>query len=679
MPRIDVNGRSSGTGEPNNLDKMWRDLLAHPTKAKEDLFLRRYGTSIPHSELFKTGQRLIEDEIRKAIKRPSSSSSGAAAANLAGMMGTFRRVGGQVGNELYNALGIIQRRGGVLPMGGPAGRGRGPGGRFLPDAGPRQQDRDTDHVIKDLDSIAADLRFVRSAARASMSGGIGPGRGGTRLLGGTGGGGGGGYGLPMGLGGGGGFGGGGGGRPSIGMGVPPFYGAGRSLGTPSMLGKIAAGVAFATDLPMLGSQLYDFASKTSAARPFMDLKLGAYNLTRAAGGGSAAAGGMTSMLAGPGGGLASLGVDPATRLRLLQAYGVTPGTAGNALGIVSGISRASRQSVAFAGMGEDTVARLAGQGVGLGMAPNTGAGVQQFLTQFSGVMATAVAAGVNRAPVLQSMQGSMSSLAAAGGASINAGAISDIYGRTIGSGSAMGRSGAAAASLISGATSFSNQAGRSPLASTAFYMAARANGGLGSSAAIQKFTGMSDDQMKVPANALAVQDIMTLWNNPNTRMLALQPLAALTAGNPSIGLGVAMKGGSLLSGGATGNLGAAIGRVSASNLLGQPNMSAMYAYASGKATAPGAATGVMATDVLGANYQQLDKAMQGSMGTFDLLTKSVSEAIGSFNELANLTAQGIERLTGLPVIGSNGLPVGGSTITPMGMSNMMSRLPGLAP
>lgn len=145
------------------------------------------------------------------------------------------------------------------------------------------------------------------------------------------------------------------------------------------------------------------------------------------------------------------GITPERFTDIMGAYGIAPRSGEAARGIATELQRTVVSGRAFAGLDMNTGAGLARQGVSLGLAPNNAQGVQNYLDSgFADVMSTAVARGMDRAQILESMRGSLDMMARGGAAGISAGGLSDLYQTMMQSGTPAGRTGEAAASFAQG-------------------------------------------------------------------------------------------------------------------------------------------------------------------------------------------------------------------------------------
>lgn len=563
MPKIDITGGPSNNGRSNDLDSQLRALLKSPSAAKEAEFLRHYGDRVPHSKLFNTGvhlsgERELQQLMRTFIRRATANTGAGYSRSFANSIGAFKRVGGYVPPELYSALGVLQRRGGVISNTGGGSGGVGSVTRDL-------------HEIVRLQKMSADA-LQRAAAALSPGGSVGgpgtihvgpggaAGRGGMpaiyrgggglpmvmsssrawRFVGGPPGGGGGGGGpidaeftnanfpqlpppgrryrpLPSAgsgmRGGGGGGGGSGSGFYTMpgGSGLPALYqhpgmvtaanvgpraGAGGGFNPLRALGYIGAAVG-AVRLAVDSPMLESqgFNLLSGATNSRPYMDLKSSAYNLARAGGNNPIASLANVMGPPGGGqFKELGMGPQDVMRALSSYGVVPGSAEGFANIPLALRRGSL-SPGFAGMNPDILTRLANQSTSLGITTNTGAGVQQTTANFSGILTQAVRQGVDRSRLVDSMQSSLESMAKSGGP-INMGAVSDIYSRLQGSNFPGARTGASAAGIVGGLSNFTGQFGKGAIETTGMTMAIRENGGLGSMGKVQQFLGLSDSEFK---------------------------------------------------------------------------------------------------------------------------------------------------------------------------------------
>lgn len=674
MPKISITGQrgKKGAAVGSDLEQLFLKMLERPSESNERRFFTRYSSLVPNSEwasrdFRQAGQGHVEARLMQAVRAASTRRPSSAQTNsIAQMMRLFSRYGGEMTPAMEVSLRrLASRSAGKDPltsiaantkreadsmdairraMGYEGGsRGRGFVGAYpVPALRPRSG-------LPVPYQAGAYPGFHEAQVRRAM--GYEGGRG---LMGG--------HGPPDG-------GGGGGGRA-----LGPLGGSFPGFGPPGLnLFRIVSGILAAPTVASLiassiNTQGRFFSAVTEPARPYMSIRSSAFAAGRAGGFSGRElqeALGVRGELGAGNGDVPSwmlkLGMTPADLFQSLERFGIAPTSVAGAMGAAQAL-RIGALSPAFAGMAPGTAEGIAGQGVGLGMSPNTGAGIQRYLTQFAPVMERAVAGAMDRSRLINSMEGSLETLAKGGayGASIKD--ISDIFEKLQSSSLMSGRTGEAAASLIQGASNFTAGAGRAPLPTMSFLMAMKAKGGLGSEDAVQKSLGLSDKEFaelkSKPDSALALQDVISLWKNPATQPLALQPLGALIAGKPNISLGVALSQSRKMSGG-----NAALGRQAAANQLGRP-LAEVYGYETG--TVSNAATGTLGflketegyltrdkrrpagleTDVFAANVEEFQTNLNGAANSFALLTQPVDATRMLFVELNkalsgfNTTVQG---------------------------------------
>lgn len=179
-------------------------------------------------------------------------------------------------------------------------------------------------------------------------------------------------------------------------------------------GGIGAGVMAAEELAFAPQILGNAEGRAVAsAAPAYNLRMGAAGMGRAGGfAGSRLENALAPGLMPPDW-MARTGMGPGEAMQLLQGFGITPGTSSQAEGITRGLGN-MRLMPGLAGMSNASLSGSAGQAARLGMIQPLERDINTYSTQLSDIMTRAVAAGMDRASVLQSIDASVAASARGG-------------------------------------------------------------------------------------------------------------------------------------------------------------------------------------------------------------------------------------------------------------------------
>lgn len=263
----------------------------------------------------------------------------------------------------------------------------------------------------------------------------------------------------------------------------------------------------------------------SSAAPAIDMQRSTYALARANGGftGSSLYNSFSPSNRVASAWMNALGTTPQDAAGSLSAFGGVPGGF-NPMGLARSLSTFGA-SPAFAAMAPGTVEATARQGVGIGATASSNAGVDSYLMKFAPLLEMAMAKGMDQSKLMESVQGSMDTLARAGSVGgIDTSALLDLTARLAQTGTPGGRTGSTAANVAAGVAGITGDVTKSPFVFSMLMSQLPKFGGLKTQAGVEKFVGHGN------LDPTAVKRITDAANAGNP-VVALQMATALTQGS----------------------------------------------------------------------------------------------------------------------------------------------------
>ena len=289
------------------------------------------------------------------------------------------------------------------------------------------------------------------------------------------------------------------------------------------------------DLPMMRGEL--MSSAMGLAQPAVDFTLATRGMGRAGGfSGSSLYDSFVDAKKYNASGLYAAGVGPAQFNSLMGAYGVMPNSSAGAQNTAIALQNLGQRTVGFGGMDPSTAARLAGQGVGMGLAGNSGTGASSFVNNtFGEMLTTAVQRGMDRATILGNMQGALDTMARNGAAGISGGAFGGMaFMSTLGNAPGA-RTGGTAASVATTWSGIAGNLSQNPMINFGMAQNALSNyGGLKTESDIKRFVGdKAWDSVDPGQRDYIVQRIMGVAKDGNVTLATQYASSGFLEGNPS--------------------------------------------------------------------------------------------------------------------------------------------------